>query len=75
MTSPKENAKKYMTLKSKMAAAVFRARTDILDPTPRKPYWETILKCKFCHAENQGIKHYVVEKEIFVRTIYKSISN
>ena len=58
-----------MTLKSKMAAAVLRARTDILNPTPRKPYWDTIWKYKFCHAKNQGTKHYVVEcagaKEIY----------
>lgn len=52
----------YMALSTKIAASVFRARTDIMDPTPRKPYWDNIWKCKYCNEKSQSSnKHYIVE--------------
>ena len=50
--------KRYMNHNTKTAEAFFRARADILDPTPRKPYHpESIWKCKFCNEKTQGTYH------------------
>lgn len=54
--------KKYMMLHKNRAVAFFRARADILDPTPRNPYNpENIWKCRFCNEKDQSTKHYVVD--------------
>ena len=42
-----------MKLNRKEASA-----TGLLDPTPRKPYWDTIWSCKFCHEKSQDSQHY-----------------
>ena len=40
--------------------SIFRARTDIMDPKPRKTYCEkTIWRCKFCNEKSQSSRHYV----------------
>ena len=50
-----------MKLNRKEASAMFRARTGLLDPTPRKPYWDIIWSCKFCHEKSQDSQHYIVQ--------------
>ena len=51
-----------MSLTVKKAGAIFRARTGIMDPTPRKPYWKkSIWRCKFCNEKSQETKHYIKE--------------
>ena len=56
--------KKYMVLSMKKAASMFRARTNLMDPAPRKPYWEKrIWRCKFCREKSQDSKHYIIECE------------
>ena len=54
-------SKIYMKLNRKEASAMFRARTGLLDPTPRKPYWDIIWSCKFCHEKSQDSQHYIVQ--------------
>ena len=52
--------KNYMNMNVKKAGSIFRARTDIMDPKPRKTYWEkTIWRCKFCNEKSQSSRHYV----------------
>lgn len=54
----------YMSLTVKKAGAIFRARTGIMDPTPRKPYWKkSIWRCKLCNERSQETKHYILECE------------
>ena len=54
--------KQYMCLPVRKAAMVFRARTNQLDPAPRKPYWsERIWRCRFCREKTQDTKHYILE--------------
>jgi hypothetical protein len=54
--------KNYMWLPVKKAACFFRARTNQLDPSPRKPYWERdIWRCRFCRRKSQDTKHYILE--------------
>ena len=53
--------KKYMCLPVKKAASFFRARTNQLDPSPRKPYWNNIWRCRFCRTKTQDTKHYILE--------------
>ena len=55
--------KNYMSLPVKKAAStsIFRARANLLDPTPRKPYWDRVWKCKFCRAKTQDTQHYILE--------------
>jgi hypothetical protein len=55
--------KKYMCLPVKKAAALFRARTNQLDPAPRKPYWNRKWRCKFCRHKTQDTKHYILQCE------------
>jgi hypothetical protein len=36
-------------------------RANIIDPAPRQPYSrKSIWKCKFCDAEEQSTKHYIL---------------
>ena len=53
--------KRYMRLPVKKAASLFRARTNQLDPSPRKPYWSRKWRCKFCREKTQDTKHYILE--------------
>ena len=53
--------KNYMCLPIRKAASIFRARTNQLDPTPRKPYWKKIWRCRFCREKTQDTKHYILE--------------
>ena len=56
--------KKYMVLPMKKAASMFQARTNLMDPAPRKPFWEKrIWRCKFCREKSQDSKHYIIECE------------
>ena len=52
--------KKYMSLPVRKAASIFRARTNLLDPSPRKPYWKSIWRCRFCREKTQDTKHYIL---------------
>ena len=51
----------YMTLNRKAASLMFRARTNLLDPIPRKPYWDNVWRCKLCLSKKQNTKHYITE--------------
>ena len=53
--------KRYMCLPVKKAASLFRARTNQLDPSPRKPYWSRKWRCRFCREKTQDTKHYILE--------------
>jgi len=53
--------KRYMRLPVKKAASLFRARTNQLDPSPRKPYWSRKWRCRFCREKTQDTKHYILE--------------
>lgn len=54
--------KKYMSLPVRKAASFFRARTNQLDPGPRKPYWKkSKWRCCFCREKTQDTKHYILE--------------
>jgi hypothetical protein len=53
--------KRYMNLPVKKAACFFRARTNQLDPSPRKPYWSRKWRCRFCREKTQDTKHYILE--------------
>ena len=53
--------KRYMCLPVKKAACFFRARTNQLDPSPRKPYWNRKWRCRFCREKTQDTKHYILE--------------
>ena len=48
-----------MELSRKVASAIFRARAGVLDPTPRKPYWDRVWRCKFCMGKEQSTRHYI----------------
>ena len=62
--------KKYMNLSTKTAEVFFRARADLLDPTPRKPYHpDSIWKCKFCDEKTQATHHYITQCEGVSRAI------
>lgn len=62
--------KKYMWLHKSRAVAFFRARADLLYPTPRNPYNPiSIWKCRFCNEPDQSSKHYVVECKELVRML------
>ena len=50
-----------MCLPVKKAASLYRARTNQLDPSPRKPYWSTKWRCRFCREKTQDTKHYILE--------------
>ena len=53
--------KRYMCLPVKKAACFFRARTNQLDPSPRKPYWSCKWRCRFCREKTQDTKHYILQ--------------
>ena len=54
-------AKCYTRLTQRKAKVWMRARLDLLDPTPRRPYRPSnIWNCKFCDANDQSTEHYVV---------------
>ena len=53
--------KRYLCLPVKKAACFFRARTNQLDPSPRKPYWNRKWRCRFCREKTQDTKHYILE--------------
>ena len=53
--------KDYMKLEKKLSSAICRARTNTLDPAPRKSNWDTIWKCKFCNMKTQTSQHYILE--------------
>ena len=55
--------KKYMCLPVKKAACFFRARTNQLDPCPRKPYWDRKWRCRFCREKTQDTRHYILQCE------------
>ena len=60
----------YVQLTQRKAKAWMRARLDILDPAPRRPYRiNNIWNCKFCDTNDQSTEHYVVHcqgvKDIF----------
>jgi hypothetical protein len=55
--------KRYMCLPVKKAACFFRARTNQLDPSPRKPYWSCKWRCRFCREKTQDSKHYILHCE------------
>ena len=60
----------YVQLTQRKAKVWMRARLDILDPAPRRPYRiNNIWNCKFCDTNDQSTEHYVVHcqgvKEIF----------
>ena len=52
--------KKYMELSRKVASAIFRGRAGVLDPTPRKPYWDRVWRCKFCMEKERSTRHYIL---------------
>ena len=49
--------KRYMRLPVKKAASLFRARTNQLDPSPRKPYWSRKWRCRFCREKRHQALH------------------
>ena len=55
-----EEPKKYMELSRKVASAIFRGRAGVLDPTPRKPYWDRVWRCKFSMEKEQSTRHYIL---------------
>ena len=64
--------KKYMVLSMKKAASMFRARTNLMDPVPRKPYWEKRMwRCKFCREKSQDSKVIECEK---TREMFKKMT-
>ena len=53
--------KRYMNLTLRKVKVWMRARLDLLDPTPRRPYRaSSIWNCKFCETMEQTTEHYVV---------------
>ena len=58
-----------MYFSRKKATAVFKTRSDMLDPAPREPKWDCKWKCIFCWSRSQTSKHYITEcqgtKKIF----------
>jgi hypothetical protein len=66
--------KKYMCFPVKKAAALFRARTNQLDPSPRKPYWNRKWRCKFCRKKTQDTKHYILQCETAGQFLGEKIS-
>ena len=53
--------KHYMKFTQRKAKVWMRARLDLLDPAPRRPYRiDNIWECKFCDANEQSTEHYIV---------------
>ena len=66
--------KRYIDLTQKKAKVWFRMRANIIDPAPRQPYNpNSIWKCKFCEAEEQSTKHYVMMCEGIEQDIFREI--
>ena len=69
----------YSKLTQRKAKVWMRARLDLLDPTPRRPYRpNNIWNCKFCDCKEQTTEHYVVHcegtEETFHGTERKEVS-
>ena len=53
--------KRYMKFTQRKAKVWMRARLDLLDPAPRRPYRiDNIWNCKFCDSNEQSTEHYIV---------------
>ena len=62
--------KTYMREERKIGIAISRARTNTLDPKPRKPEWNRPFQCKFCLTKDQSSRHYILECE-YTRNIFE----
>ena len=54
----------YMKENRKISMAITRARTNTMDPKPRKPEWEKPYQCKLSLMKTQTSRHYTLECEM-----------
>ena len=55
------NPKNYLNISREKGIAICRARSNTMEPKPRKREWEKPYRCKLCLVKDQSSKHYMMD--------------